>query len=488
MKRTLEAPDGSRTPSKSASRHLKPPCKSISKRSKQQGTIRRFCLPKDETPVIYTRSNSSVATVDPWSSGVRKLEKLAVSDTPRDLEQPSDNYVCNPPGPSQLVSQPSFNQVFNNLPQPSPLSDVHDDFIICTQDYERGSQAMGTPTMLPTDVPESASRSFRFVSQVSQSDTVSFFASLPPLQTSLPSLDVNNNRPMAPAAAAAANATQGDEATDTQAIILTQEATAVVPGDNHATTPDLGSLFATMEDASLARPLFNIFLPKIEQRHLILIRHGESEYNRAMEQGSSFKDPMIFDPPLTRKGREQARGLRDKLKAELSMFGDALWVVSPLRRAIETFMLACPSLSDLHGAATGSNAAGEQATSQLSAQLSKLNVEVVPTISEFLITAGDVGSNPQQLAREFPCLSKQIEKLPEKWWFQEPKKPNCAEQKVINSREPKAHQLKRVSELTRWLQRRPEKFIIMVGHCSFWKEFSKSSEPMKNGEMRTMSW
>jgi hypothetical protein len=71
---------------------------------------------------------------------------------------------------------------------------------------------------------------------------------------------------MAPAAAAAATATQGDEATDTQAIILTQEATAVVTGDNHATTPDLGSLFATLEDASLARPLFNIFLPKTEQR------------------------------------------------------------------------------------------------------------------------------------------------------------------------------------------------------------------------------
>jgi hypothetical protein len=279
-------------------------------------------------------------------------------------------------------------------------------------------------------------------------------------------------------------------------------------------------------------------IPFLAPQHLILIRHGESEYNRAIEQGSGFKDPMIFDPPLTRKGREQvrhalrpgtfplapskppfslphlslpprsppaphahplfqARGLREKLRAELSMFGDALWVVSPLRRAIETFMLACPSLSDLHGAAPGSNAAGEQATSQLSAQLSKLNVraracvpvarkdpkgvrspvaiachacssmracmhpsslslplpcnsmqlpmqvEVVPTISEFLITAGDVGSNPQHLAREFPSLSKQIEKLPEKWWFQEPKKPNCAEQKVINSREPKAHQLVR---------------------------------------------
>ena len=43
---------------------------------------------------------------------------------------------------------------------------------------------------------------------------------------------------------------------------------------------------------------------------MILIRQGESEYNRAMVEGKDFKDPMIFDPALTAKGFVQVRNGR----------------------------------------------------------------------------------------------------------------------------------------------------------------------------------
>lgn len=42
-------------------------------------------------------------------------------------------------------------------------------------------------------------------------------------------------------------------------------------------------------------------------QHLVIIRHGESEFNRAVDQQPGFRDPMIFDPHLTALGREQVR-------------------------------------------------------------------------------------------------------------------------------------------------------------------------------------
>ncbi len=48
---------------------------------------------------------------------------------------------------------------------------------------------------------------------------------------------------------------------------------------------------------------------------------------------------------------------------------------------------------------------------------------------------------------------------------------------------------KRVGELARWLSSRPEKFIILIGHCAFWHEFrGKTEKRMGNGEMRCMRW
>ena len=228
-------------------------------------------------------------------------------------------------------------------------------------------------------------------------------------------------------------------------------------------------------------------------QHIILIRHGESEYNRAMVEGKDFKDPMIFDPWLTTKGIAQvrmgrgihffsllphstfhtacprskaglqlvvapplqARELRSKLAHQLSVHGEALWVVSPLRRALQTFMEACPLL---HGAASGAlcsaslsstpaslSPSAAQALSSIGSLTSNesssmtiplssqgvaraqtvstgplstprtcavagdcsssgppVKYEIMPLISEFVVTAGDVGSTASALAKDFP--------------------------------------------------------------------------------------
>lgn len=90
-----------------------------------------------------------------------------------------------------------------------------------------------------------------------------------------------------------------------------------------------------------------LFRPKgpCGSKILVLVRHGESEYNRASASPvHGCDDPSIFDPDLTIRGRRQCIDLRQHLQRDVDV-RDALWVVSPLTRALQTFLLSCPMLS-----------------------------------------------------------------------------------------------------------------------------------------------
>ena len=63
------------------------------------------------------------------------------------------------------------------------------------------------------------------------------------------------------------------------------------------------------------------------------MRHGQSTYNEAISGPGSWNEPNIFDAPLTKLGRSQATALGSFL-AKLPK--DAVWVTSPLTRAMET--------------------------------------------------------------------------------------------------------------------------------------------------------
>jgi broad specificity phosphatase PhoE len=85
---------------------------------------------------------------------------------------------------------------------------------------------------------------------------------------------------------------------------------------------------------------------------LVVIRHGESEYNAAARHSPGWQDPKIFDPSLTLTGCQQAVRLRAQLAEEckrnpcLAGASNMLWVTSPLRRCIQTFLLSCPHLPE----------------------------------------------------------------------------------------------------------------------------------------------
>ena len=160
-------------------------------------------------------------------------------------------------------------------------------------------------------------------------------------------------------------------------------------------------------------------------------------------------------PPFT----AQARELRSRLAQQLSTHGggDVLWVISPLRRALQTFMEACPLLHPPSGSGgtptlpLASGSTGGIPAPMLSAAVASstsspfftfasasttttplllegpppplvngaataavageavrkvpvIKVEILPLISEFLVTAGDVGSAASELAKEFPAV------------------------------------------------------------------------------------
>lgn len=109
---------------------------------------------------------------------------------------------------------------------------------------------------------------------------------------------------------------------------------------------------------------------------LVVIRHGESEFNAALQTGNGWVDPKLYDPSLTAKGCNQARHLRQRLLQEMqqnaSIIGhnaNALWVTSPLRRCIQTFLLSCPLLpntaSDLDSTSCGQKAVCQQVQDKL---------------------------------------------------------------------------------------------------------------------------
>lgn len=89
---------------------------------------------------------------------------------------------------------------------------------------------------------------------------------------------------------------------------------------------------------------------------------------------------------------------------KLQQHGPALWVVSPLRRAMETFLEACPALE--RGPLTPLSPGFKAPLSLMpSGQHSSVSVEILPTIAEFVGSTGDVGTATSVLAKEFPLVS-----------------------------------------------------------------------------------
>lgn len=117
---------------------------------------------------------------------------------------------------------------------------------------------------------------------------------------------------------------------------------------------------------------------------MILIRHGESEFNAVFNR--TRIDPGIKDPRLTANGREQVR----RAAAEIRRDGHPIkrLITSPYTRALETAAILAEAL--------------------------KLPVEVEPIVHEHACWVCDIGTPISALAEQWPALD--FSHLEEVWW------------------------------------------------------------------------
>ncbi len=153
------------------------------------------------------------------------------------------------------------------------------------------------------------------------------------------------------------------------------------------------------------------------------IRHGQSEFNAAYNGGDT--DPMIFDAPLTDKGRRQA----EEAKALVADLGIRQVITSPLTRAIQTALCLFDKIAPI------TVAAGHR---------------------ELLIHSCDVGQPPADLQRDFPSLT--FTHLADCWWHQGPQNDDGI------AVEPEDIFLLRMAAFERSLVQIKERPLAIVGH------------------------
>jgi len=73
--------------------------------------------------------------------------------------------------------------------------------------------------------------------------------------------------------------------------------------------------------------------------------------------------------------------------------------------------------------------------------------------------------------------------LPERWWFRADM--NDTQKAVFGKAEPRQLVRERVGAFKRWLDSRPEKVIVVVGHSTYLKDLTGMNKRLRNGELHT---
>ncbi|MET1026891.1 MAG: histidine phosphatase family protein [Dongiaceae bacterium] len=120
---------------------------------------------------------------------------------------------------------------------------------------------------------------------------------------------------------------------------------------------------------------------------MILIRHGQSEFNAAFNRTGI--DPGIPDAPLTAQGRSQVQRAAEELRGLIGQ-GRPIrrLVTSPYTRALQTAAIIAEALD--------------------------LPLTVEPLVREHAFYHCDIGTATSILAANWPALS--FGHLPETWW------------------------------------------------------------------------
>jgi len=161
---------------------------------------------------------------------------------------------------------------------------------------------------------------------------------------------------------------------------------------------------------------------------IYLIRHGQSEFNAAHAPGAP--DPLIFDAPLTSKGRQQA----EQARQTVSDLGIRRVITSPLTRAIQTAIFIFQD---------------------------SVPISVAAGHHELLLHSCDVGRSPQELQSDFPMLS--FENLADRWWYQGQQNEHGVAVEPISAFQ------QRVDKFTLDINNMSDGPVAIVGHGNMFK-------------------
>ncbi|MBE9553888.1 MAG: histidine phosphatase family protein [Proteobacteria bacterium] len=161
---------------------------------------------------------------------------------------------------------------------------------------------------------------------------------------------------------------------------------------------------------------------------IYFIRHGQSEFNAVHNDGDD--DPLIFDAPLTDKGRGQA----EEARALVADLGIRQVIASPLTRALQTALSIFDSVAP---------------------------IKVSADAREQLLHSCDVGRPPHELQQDFPGLS--FAHLQNVWWHQGP------ENDAGVTAEPENVFRRRVDAFDRSLTGITDRPVAIVGHGNLFR-------------------
>ena len=200
---------------------------------------------------------------------------------------------------------------------------------------------------------------------------------------------------------------------------------------------------------------------------LHLVRHGRTEMNEYLASNrwdaSDFVDPLMYDTRLTKKGAAQAASL-----APVTRFLDPkpqVLIASPLHRAMTTADLAFAGCEGIPK-------------------------ETCALMRERVFHASDVGRHPDAIEADFPdwcvkALREEHADVNGVWWYAGDGADNLGTAVSASgvAQEPVEEFERRMGELVRWIESRPERSIAMVAHWGVW--YSLTGREFENCELVT---
>jgi len=159
----------------------------------------------------------------------------------------------------------------------------------------------------------------------------------------------------------------------------------------------------------------------LRQQRVFLVRHGEGLHN-------ATRNYKLVDPSLTDRGFAQAKALKEDPR----LVGADLVVVSPLLRALQTALTIF-----------GPSPQGRFMISSLHSEIARSKC--------------DRGRPKGEIAADLPDIVAWdgFEDLPERW--------------MLPRSDDKRWRQVRLPAFRAWLTARPEKHVVVVGHCEFFK-------------------